>query len=59
MNLKEWLEHFKSGNCHTDYAADERKGQENIIEFLEDYLNKQKLITRFRYTKITKDEVET
>ena len=39
MNLKEWLEHFKTGECNTDYAADERKGHENIIEFLEDYLN--------------------
>lgn len=41
--LEEWLDHFRSGDCHTDYAADQRNGQENIIEFLEDYLGEPKL----------------
>ena len=29
------VKHFKSGEAWTDFAADERKGQENLIEWIE------------------------
>ena len=31
----EWVRAFKLGECHTDFAADGRNGQENIEEWIE------------------------
>lgn len=34
-----WIKAFESGECHTDFAADGRNGQENIIEWIKHVLN--------------------
>jgi len=34
-----WIKSFKSGECHTDFAADGRNGQENIEEWIEHFFN--------------------
>ncbi len=31
----DWAKAFEKGECHTDFAADGRNGQENIIEWIE------------------------
>ena len=33
------IKHFRSGEAWTDFAADERKGQENIEEWIEYFFN--------------------
>lgn len=39
---QEWKDHFKSGELWTDYAADQRKGQENIIEWIDTFFDLEK-----------------
>ena len=34
-----WMKSFNKGECHTDFAADERKGQENIVEWIKHFFN--------------------
>ncbi len=34
-----WIKAFTKGECHTDFAADGRNGQENIIEWIQHVLN--------------------
>lgn len=34
-----WINHFKSGNAHTDFAADGRNDQENIEEWIKHFFN--------------------
>jgi len=34
-----WIKAFNAGECHTDYAADGRNGQENICEWITDFFN--------------------
>ena len=34
-----WINAFNKGECHTDFAADGRNGQENICEWIENFFN--------------------
>jgi hypothetical protein len=34
-----WIKAFQKGECHTDFAADGRNGQENIIEWIQHVFN--------------------
>lgn len=34
-----WIKAFRDGSCHTDFAADNRKGQENVEEWIEHFFN--------------------
>jgi hypothetical protein len=34
-----WIKSFQKGECHTDFAADGRNGQENISEWIEHFFN--------------------
>lgn len=42
QEAKKWIEAFEKGECHTDFAADGRNGQENIIEWIKHFFNLKK-----------------
>ena len=42
--VREWIDSFNKGKCWTDFAADSRNGQENIVEWIEYFFNLRKQI---------------